>query len=355
MSRMVSEQKLGFYPTPTKEMEYILKRITISQGESVTILDPCAGDGIPLEMTKNHLSNKGGLVTSYGVEIEESRANKAKQRIDHMLHCSYEEMQTSAEAFSFLYLNPPFQEADKERMEKTFMRDLTAKRLSPDGIFVFNLPQYVLKDCADLLTRRFEHIRVYRFTDENYDSYKQVIVYGVRRGLHLPTEDSERKKAKTKKMLEKLSQQGKDAFPPLDEEDWDDVQYTVKPALECLETFRSDKVTAQDILDSMSNAESVEEIDSNIEKQMSDIYVMESKKSLTPAMPLKTAHIATAIASGVLPEQMGEDHLLVGVSKRTRNEKNQINEKSGKEEKVVTTQPTSLIRIYSEMGIFNLR
>jgi len=37
-------------------------------------------------------------------------------------------------------------------------------------------------------------------------------------------------------------------------------------------------------------------------------------------MPLKIAHIATAIASGTLPEDMG-DHLLVGVSKRVQEQK----------------------------------
>nr|WP_026701607.1 DUF6094 domain-containing protein [Salibacterium aidingense] len=354
MARMASEQKLGFYPTPEKEMQWILKRVTAEADTPVNVLDPCAGEGRAMELIQQHLQQKGADVTSYGVEIEESRARQADISIDHLLHCSYEEMVSTERGFSLLYLNPPFQDNDQERMEKTFLRDLTMDRMGANGLFIFNLPQPVLKDCADLLARRFDNIRVYRFTDDNYDQYQQVIVYGTRQKGGIITKDKQMRQEMIKTRLETTAEKGKHAVKPLDTDDTHEVQYIVEEPSAPLLTFRSNKVTVQDIQATMTGEEG-QEIEERLARAMPDLEYQDENVQLTPAMPLKTAHIATAIASGVLPEQMGADHLLVGVTKRVKEEKQQINDKTGKEEKVVTTRPKSLIRIFSDRGIFNLK
>lgn len=355
MARLASEQKLGFYPTPHKEMELILKRVKVESGEEVTILDPCAGEGDALAMAQRHLESMGGIVTSYGVEIEESRAKEAKKKIDHLLHCGYEEMVSSKEAISFMYLNPPFQEVNGERSERTFLRDLTYDRLSPNGLFIFNLPQPELYDCSDLLARRFDNLKVYRFTDENYDNYKQVIVYGRRRRNVMTKADIEnlstrqKEREKMKKYLMEVSSQSKEALPPLDVEDG--IVYHVYAPYSPMKNFYSSRITVDDVLESLKEES---DINDKIWKKMQDIVAHENGTSITPAMSLKTAHIATAIASGALPESMG-DHLLVGVTKRTSQEKEQINEKSGKKERVVTARPKSLIRVFHDTGIYDLK
>ena len=349
MTRLESEAKGGFYPTPFEEMELVLKRLSCHAGESITLLDPCCGKGAALKQWQNDMTAKGAIPTSYGIEIEKSRAEQAETIIDHVAKCGYEETRISHDAFSAMYLNPPFMQLKGDRMETTFLRDLTADYLQAGGILIFNLPQHILKDVAKILAARFVDIKVYRFTDANYDAYKQVIVYAVRRRKGLRTEKERQYQQDIEKELINLSFLGKKAFTSLDVEDWDMNFYTIPKNDKPVVLFQSMKVEEEDILNSLQTSKFYEKI----EEKIKDLNITTGKQ-INPAMPLKITHIATAIASGTLPEAMG-DHLLVGVSKRVTEQKVQVNPKSGKEEEVTTFKPKSIVRIFSDKGIFNLK
>ncbi|GIN41546.1 DUF6094 domain-containing protein [Heyndrickxia oleronia] len=227
MARLESEAKGGFYPTPSEEMDLILKRLSCVPGESITLLDPCCGKGAALKQWKDDLTSKGAITTSFGIEIEKSRAEIAEKVIDHVAKCGYEETRMSHDAFSAMYLNPPFMQMNGERMENTFLRDLTGDYLQPGGVLIFNLPQYVLKDCAKILASRFVNIKVYRFTDANYDTYKQVIVYAKRRRKGLRSEKERRYQQNIEKELVNFSYLGKHAIPSLDVADWETCSYEI--------------------------------------------------------------------------------------------------------------------------------
>ncbi|MDP4087242.1 MAG: DUF6094 domain-containing protein [Bacillota bacterium] len=349
MARLESEAKGGFYPTPTEEMELILKRLSCQTGMPITLLDPCCGKGAALKQWQEDMKAKGAIPESYGIEIEKSRAALAEKTIDHVAKCGYEEAKMSHDAFSAMYLNPPFMQMNGERMENTFLRDLTSDYLQAGGILIFNLPQYVLKDCAKILASRFTDIRVYRFTDANYDVYKQVIVYGVRRRKGLRSEKERRYQADIEKELYNLAFLGKEALSSLGVQDWNMIQYSIPQNEKPVALFQSMKVEEEDILKSLQTSDFFKKV----EEKIKDLNITTGKQ-IKPAMPLKIAHIATAIASGTLPEEMG-DHLLIGVSKRVQEQKMQINPKSGKEEEVTTMKPKSIVRVFSEKGIFNLK
>ncbi|MCM3240724.1 SAM-dependent methyltransferase [Heyndrickxia oleronia] len=349
MARLESEAKGGFYPTPSEEMDLILKRLSCVPGESITLLDPCCGKGAALKQWKDDLTSKGAITTSFGIEIEKSRAEIAEKVIDHVAKCGYEETRMSHDAFSAMYLNPPFMQMNGERMENTFLRDLTGDYLQPGGVLIFNLPQYVLKDCAKILASRFVNIKVYRFTDANYDTYKQVIVYAKRRRKGLRSEKERRYQQNIEKELVNFSYLGKHAIPSLDVADWETCSYEIPSNEKPVALFQSMKVEEDDILISLQTCDFYKKIEDKIK----DLNITLGKQ-INPAMPLKITHVATAIASGTLPEEMG-DHLLVGVSKRVQEQKMQINPKSGKEEEVTTFKSKSIVRIFSEKGIFNLK
>lgn len=349
MARLESEAKGGFYPTPTEEMELILKRLSCQPGTPVTLLDPCCGKGAGLKQWQEDIAAKGAAPVSYGIEIEKSRGALAEKIIDHVAKCGYEEAKMSHDAFSAMYLNPPFMQMNGERMENTFLRDLTEDYLQAGGILIFNLPQYVLRDCAKILASRFVDIRVYRFSDANYDVYKQVIVYAVRQRKGLRSEKERQYQISIEKELTNLSFLGKNALSTLKVADWDTVQYVIPKNEKPVALFQSMKVEEEDILKSLQSCDFYKKIGDKIK----DLNITTGKK-IEPAMPLKITHIATAIASGTLPEEMG-DHLLVGVSKPVREQRIQINPKSGKEEEVTTMKPKSIVRIFSEKGIFNLK
>jgi len=59
---------------------------------------------------------------------------------------------------------------------------MTVPYLVPGGVLVYIIPQSrVSKGVARLLASRFEHIKVFRFPDPEYDDFRQVVVFGVRK------------------------------------------------------------------------------------------------------------------------------------------------------------------------------
>src|SRR5574341_1493283 len=118
--RLEAEIKMGYYPTPLSVVERIRTFIRFPD-DNVNLLDPCCGDGSGLKNLKGDAK-----ATTYGIELDQNRANKAKKNLDHVLKGSYEEARISHNAFSCLYLNPPYDWGARsegqpgERKEKTF-------------------------------------------------------------------------------------------------------------------------------------------------------------------------------------------------------------------------------------------
>lgn len=348
MARLESDSKGGFYPTPTVEMEYILKRLRPRNGDSINIIDPCCGKGNALAQWKEHMEKCGAEVSDYGIEVEKTRANEAEKIVTNVAKCGYEETRMSRKKFSAMYLNPPFMEGENERTELTFLRDLSKDYIADGGILIFNIPQYVLADVAKILSIRFQEIRLYRFTDENYDSYNQIIVYGVKRRSGIRTKDERKYSDRVYERLLEYAQGGRDALPALDHKDWYETYFMI-PKQDKVETFYSRRIEKEDILRSINNPEN--HLMKKMKKVVSDKDLNE--RQIKPAMPLKTTHLATAIASGSLPEEMG-DHLLVGVSKQKEDYKN-VEDEKGNIRSITTTSTKSLVRIFSSKGIFNLQ
>ncbi len=345
MARLESESKGGFYPTPPEEMALILKRVEAIEGETVTLLDPCAGEGIALRQTQEYLAAQGAKTMSYGIELEKTRAEKAKENLDYLLACGYEDTRMSHQAFSFMYLNPPFAEFQGDRLEKIFFRDLTKPNsyLTEKGVVILNIPQKVLSSLADLIAQRLENVRVYRFTDKNFPVYHQVIVYGYRKRVGIGKDELTRRK------LNHLAIVSPHDIPALDQGDWDCVKYILPKPKREVTLFDTTIVEPKDIIHSMNECDLLEQVSLKISNPQTEGITAKS-----PAMPLKTSHLATAIAAGALPETMG-DHLLVGVTKTQITEETDIDEETGKIKESKTYQSNSLIRVFSEQGIFDLQ
>lgn len=343
MARLESEAKGGYYPTPSKEMALILRRVTADEGANITLLDPCAGKGEALKQIQNYLFEMGADPVSYGIEVEKTRAEEATGLLDHMIACGYEDARMSHSAFAFLYLNPPFMNvAGGERAETTFFRDLTQSDsyLTDGALVILNIPQYVLEDVAKLIAIRLEKVKVYRFTDENYPTYKQVIVYGYRKKPGTGRDGG------LQRELEWFSRSSHDVLPALDVEDH--VRYKIPEPLRAVELFQSGIVEPEDILKSVAECNFFDKVTDKIK----DVK-LENAKAQKPAMPLKVSHYATAIAAGALPEKMG-NHLLVGITKKVQTERTDIDEETGKRKDTVTVRPKSLVRVFSKQGIYNL-
>lgn len=337
MARLASIEKAGFYPTPQEETDLICSRLTTEPGSKITLLDPCCGEGIALEKMANSLKAQGVDVVSYGVELEEGRAKEAHNHLDQVICSPYEDAIITPQAFSFMYLNPPYMHFGDERAEVVFLRDLTDPvkgKLQPGGLLGFCIPEYILKEAAVLLAVRFQDIKVYRFT-ENYPIYKQIVVFGYRREKR-PSPDEFRE---TKEWLSNL-----DIIPRLNAEDG--VIFNLPPSDKEVKTFKPAQPSKEEIMNALQHSSAWKKAEESLPR----LKQIQDRKP--PVLPLKTAHIAVAIAAGAIGGSMG-NHLLVGKSKKVVDSKTVPDEKGVTEtqtERVITT-----VRVFSPDGIFDLK
>jgi hypothetical protein len=337
MARLASIEKAGFYPTPLEETDLICSRLTAEPGSKIAILDPCCGEGIALKKMANSLKAQGADVVSYGVELEEGRARKARDHIDNVICSPYEDAVVTPQAFSFMWLNPPYMDYGYERAEVVFLKDLTDPnkgKLQPGGLLGFCIPEKVLKDAALLLAVRFHNIKVYRFT-ENYPAYKQIVVFGYRRKKR-PSTDEFRE---TKEWLSNL-----DIIPRLNVEDG--ITFTIPSSINEIKTFKPAQPSKDEVMNALQQSSAWK----RAEELLPRLKQIQDRKP--PVLPLKTAHIAVAIAAGAIGGSMG-NHLLVGKSKKVVDSTVVPDEKGVTEtqtERVITT-----VRVFSQDGIYDLK
>jgi tRNA1(Val) A37 N6-methylase TrmN6 len=179
--RLAAQAKMGYFPTPDTLTPIIAKYIKSQREGLIRILDPCAGEGTALNLIGNHLEAE-----TYGIEIDIERGNKAKEVLKRCLITDYQDTKISNNSFSLLWLNPPYDWAARnseletsERYERTFLRDCI-KYLCQNGILVYLIPQRRLDGhIARMLAYRFERISVFRFPEEEFRAFKQLVILGV--------------------------------------------------------------------------------------------------------------------------------------------------------------------------------
>lgn len=124
---------MGYYPTPPDVAERIGSFLRYPEG-NVNLLDPCCGEGLALSTLAD-----GAHATTYGIELDGHRAELAKQNLDHVLKCSYEDTRISNNAFSCLFLNPPYDWEKREAHQlglpnRSAEYACPSRELAPSGV-----------------------------------------------------------------------------------------------------------------------------------------------------------------------------------------------------------------------------
>lgn len=287
MARLASRVKMLYYPTPLSVVERIRTFIEFPEYE-VTILDPCAGEGLALGKLC-----EGTKAVAYGVELDEYRAQEAKKRLTHVLHCGIEEAKVSNNVFSSLFLNPPYdfetQTEDEvnssERKEKIFLKD-TAKYLQPEGLLIYIIPQHQLtKNIAKILSYRFENFQIYRFHDPEYERFKQIVLFAVKKKGNSLNE----------KVYEKLSQI---VHAELQELPLKESPPYKLPKGKPITLFKSTKIDPEILEKEVKN--------SPLWRKFKEMTRVEESKIERPPLPLHTGHISLLLANGMLDGVIGE-------------------------------------------------
>jgi hypothetical protein len=182
MSHIGNKLRAGFFATPERQGEY-LKQLIEVKGDC-SFFDPTCGEGAILAQLASGYEDV--KISTYGVEIDKARAEKASKVLDHCINAPIESMVISNDIFSLLYLNPPYDftikgmdDVHAERKEWTELFRNT-RYLKEKGLLIYCIPSYRFADkkIARFLATHFEKVGIVRFSDEDYDDFKQCIFIG---------------------------------------------------------------------------------------------------------------------------------------------------------------------------------
>jgi hypothetical protein len=336
--RLAAQAKMGFYPTPETVTLIIAKHLTRKSLGLIRIFDPCAGEGTALHYIGNHL-----LADTYGIEIDSERSQKSKEILAHCLITDYQNTRISHNAFSLLWLNPPYDWAARaelemsERYERTFLRDCI-HYICPQGILVYLIPQHRLdKHISLLLSYRFENLSVYRFPEEDYRIFKQLVIFGVLK----------KNPSKDDAIAEHLLNCGqfKVVIPSIPDDPSQAYEVPLSPVKTTF-LFKSREIDPQ-------------ELDAEIQrhglfplfKEMTTPLSM--TETIRPIMPLRYGHLAQILAcglmNGVVWDKEGGNPLVVkGITKKEIVHEVEIN--GDTEKHIETDRITIVISAFNRYG-----
>ncbi len=264
MARLESKKKMGYYPTPDGTLLFIKKWLNLDP--QATVLDPCCGEGWAVSSF---------CPDAYGIELDPDRAEKAKERLYKVLTGSiYQAVVRPLEAFSLLYLNPPYDYEDGQRAEIRFLKH-SHRWLIPGGVLSFLAPEFIFEDkrFRNWISKRYRDIRIFRFTRDDFPRFKQAVMFAVK---------------KDEDVSETEFPEG--PYPHI--EDVVPVEYCVPPCT-APAVFEMEGVSEEDILENSQNAlEAIKEVAGHLKNDLSSI--------LSPVFPLRKGHLLALLSSGVL-------------------------------------------------------
>ncbi len=180
VARLESRAVAGYFRTPDRVTAAIGRHLQVVAGRGkrvVRLLDPCAGEGIAASELAQVLG-----VQSYEIELNTDRAQACRERLDEVIHGSAFNTRIAHGAFSFMLLNPPYDSSgdERRRLEHAFLTHMT-RAVCPGGVLVLIVPQRQLSISARYLSNQYNDIMAYRFPDPEFEAFRQVVLFGVRK------------------------------------------------------------------------------------------------------------------------------------------------------------------------------
>ncbi|HCW92794.1 MAG TPA: hypothetical protein DHM44_03840 [Flexistipes sinusarabici] len=301
MSRLASQAKMGFYPTPPEVIEQIKELFSFSSGSRC--IDTCCGQGDALAGLTDQAP-----VETYGIELDKDRARQAKGKLSKVLNCdAIYETRITNNAFDLLFLNPPYdwetkerEESDTERTEKKFLQ-FHLRYLNTKGVLVYVIPFSSLKHTYRLFLR-LKGLRVLAFPEELYKQFKQVVVIGKSSAFSEKSEiDANR--AMMKNIIKYVDPET--AYESL----WttESILYAgdYRPLYEVernnveLKNFTSTRIDPEEVLPFVESSQVYAEFDRRIS--------VDKVEEIQPLSMLRNGHLAMLLASGMMNGRLKND------------------------------------------------
>ena len=141
IGRLMNHVRMGYYPTDPENITHILRGIAFPEGVTTNLLDPCCGCGKALRQLAD-----GNNCYTYGMELDEHRAEEAQTRLHRVGFGSFFHSQISREVFHVLFLNPPYlsvmtEGGSRVRSEKQFLVQ-SIRTLMLGGLLIYLVPYH---------------------------------------------------------------------------------------------------------------------------------------------------------------------------------------------------------------------
>ena len=77
IGRLMNNVRMGYYPTCPDNLSHIIQGIDFPEDVTLNLLDPCCGCGLALRSLAEGISNSGGNCKTYGIELDNYRAEES--------------------------------------------------------------------------------------------------------------------------------------------------------------------------------------------------------------------------------------------------------------------------------------
>lgn len=182
--RLAAQVKGGYYPAPEAAVAYAASFLRTPTGEPFTMLDPCAGEGAALRQLSASLGCPPDR--TYAIELDDSRAGVLRAAMSQarvLAPADFFSCRASSGSFSFVWLNPPFDNGyGGRRVEEQFLWRAT-DWLMPGGVLALVCPEDLVADHSNArqhLARHYEQLRVVPFP-EAHRPFNEVLVFAHKR------------------------------------------------------------------------------------------------------------------------------------------------------------------------------
>jgi 16S rRNA G966 N2-methylase RsmD len=192
--RLAAQMQGGFYPAHPSAVKHAASFLRAPHQESFTVLDPCAGEGAALKQLGESLACPQERL--YAIELDDRRAETLHATLPdaHLLApASFFGCRASCNSFSFVWLNPPFDDSySGTRVEDQFLRTAT-EWLMPGGVLALVCPENVVDEDSDArqhFATYYEHCQIVPFP-QAHRPFHEVIAFGQKRLRFLAAVDDE--------------------------------------------------------------------------------------------------------------------------------------------------------------------
>ena len=184
---IINDAKMGAYFTDISHCKWISNFLEFPIDEMVCALEPSIGNAAAIKAVIE--ADRKENVKIFGVELNKETVNLVQNDpdVEKILHADFlNGIKVSHSVFSFCFSNPPYgtdeQSGRGVRLERSFLEKLT-NYLKTDGVLVYIIPYstFVDESFLKIWCSRYSTKGVYRFHDEEFKKFKQIVAFGVKK------------------------------------------------------------------------------------------------------------------------------------------------------------------------------